>query len=59
LDILGRLAEENGIRQNELAELLGIGQSAVSMILSGERPLTAEHARRLGRRFGLNPGSFI
>ena len=59
LDILRSLVEENSIKQNELAELLGIGQSAVSMILSGERPLTAEHARRLGKRFGLNPGTFI
>ena len=59
LDILRSLVEENGIKQNELTQLLGIGQSAVSMILSGERPLTAEHARRLGKRFGLNPGTFI
>lgn len=59
LDVLCRLVEENGIKQNELAELLGIGQGAVSMILSGDRPLTAEHARRLGKRFGLSPGTFI
>jgi len=59
LDVLRHLVEEHNIKQQELAELLGIGQSAVSMILSGERPLTAEHARRLGKRFAINPGGFI
>jgi HTH-type transcriptional regulator / antitoxin HigA len=59
LDVLRHLVEENGIIQSELARILGIGQSAVSMLLNGERPITAEHARRLGRRFGVNPGAFL
>jgi antitoxin component HigA of HigAB toxin-antitoxin module len=29
------------------------------MILRGERSITAEHARKLGTRFGLDPGAFI
>ena len=33
--------------------------SAVSMLLNGERPITAEHARRMGKRFGVNPGAFL
>ena len=59
LDLLRCLVEENGITQADLARILGIGQPAVSMILSGNRPITADHARRLGKRFGLNPGVFL
>jgi antitoxin component HigA of HigAB toxin-antitoxin module len=29
------------------------------MILRGERSITAEHARKLGKRFGLPAGVFI
>ena len=59
VDLLRHLMDERGMSQIELARLLGVGASAVSMILSGQRPLTAEHARRLGRHFALNPGVFL
>jgi len=59
LDVLRMFVEEHKLKQAELAELLGVGQSAVSMILNGERPITAEHARRLGKRFKLDPGAFL
>lgn len=59
LDVLRHLVEENGISQGELANLLGIGPSAISMILSGDRPITADHARKLARRFKLSPGAFL
>jgi HTH-type transcriptional regulator/antitoxin HigA len=59
LDVLQHLVEENNIRQQELSELLNIRQSAVSMLLNGQRPITAEHARRLGKRFAVNPGLFL
>jgi plasmid maintenance system antidote protein VapI len=45
--------------QSELGKLLGIGPSAVSMIFSGSRPITADHARRLGKRFCVDPGLFL
>jgi HTH-type transcriptional regulator/antitoxin HigA len=59
LDVLQHLVEENKIKQAELSKLLGVRQSAISMILNGERPITAEHARRLGKRFNLDPGVFL
>jgi HTH-type transcriptional regulator/antitoxin HigA len=59
LDVLKFLMEENGIKQSELSEILGIGPSAASMIVSGQRPITADHARRLGKRFSVDPGLFI
>src|SRR5580692_5071356 len=56
LDMLRSMVEEHGLKQSDLAELLGIGQSAVSMILSGHRPITADHARRLGKKLKIDPG---
>lgn len=57
--VLKYLAEENGMTQGELADLLGVGQSLVSMILSGARPITIEHAKRLGSRFHIDPAVFL
>jgi len=59
VDLLRHLMDERGMSQVELSKLLSVGASAVSMILSEQRPLTAEHARRLGRYFALNPGAFL
>jgi HTH-type transcriptional regulator / antitoxin HigA len=59
LDTLRFLVSQNQVKQTELAKVLGIGPSAVSMVLSGTRPITADHARRLGDRFGVDPGLFV
>jgi len=59
LEVLRLLMEENGVKQLDLAKLLGIGPSAVSMILSGNRPITADHARKLAERFGVDVGVFV
>lgn len=59
LDVLRHMMDEHDMKQVELAELLGIGPSAVSMILSAHRPITADHARKLGKRFHVEPGLFI
>jgi plasmid maintenance system antidote protein VapI len=45
--------------QVQLAKLLGIGPSAASMILSGDRPITADHARKLAKHFTLSPAAFL
>jgi HTH-type transcriptional regulator/antitoxin HigA len=58
-DMLKYLMEANNITQAEIGNLLEVGQSAVSMILSGERQLTTEHVRRLARRFNVSPAVFI
>jgi HTH-type transcriptional regulator / antitoxin HigA len=59
LDVLQHMMEEHELKQGDIAAILGVGQSAVSQILKGTKPITAEHARRLGKRFNLNPGSFL
>ena len=59
LDVLRHLVEANDMKQVELAKLLGIGPSAASMILAGTRPITADHARKLGKRFAVDAGLFL
>jgi len=59
LEVLKHLLVANEMKQADLAKLLGIGRSAVSMILSGQRPITADHARVLGRRFAVEAGLFL
>jgi HTH-type transcriptional regulator/antitoxin HigA len=59
LEVLKHLVAVNEMKQAELAKLLGVGPSAVSMILSGQRPITADHARALGRRFAVQAGLFL
>jgi antitoxin component HigA of HigAB toxin-antitoxin module len=59
LELLGYLLENTQTTQTELARVLGIGVSATSMIVKGQRSITADHARALGKHFKLDPGAFI
>jgi antitoxin component HigA of HigAB toxin-antitoxin module len=59
LDALKYLMQARQMKQADLAKLLKIGVSAVSMILSGDRPITADHARNLAKHFGVSPAAFI
>jgi len=53
------LMKERGVTQQGLAEATGIDQAQISKLASGKRAFSAEHARRLGAFFGVNPGSFL
>ncbi|QNN21779.1 transcriptional regulator [Planctomycetales bacterium ZRK34] len=59
LDVLKGLVEEHEMSGAELSELLGASRMLGPMILRGERSITADHARTLGKRFKLDPGIFI
>jgi HTH-type transcriptional regulator / antitoxin HigA len=59
VDALRYLMESHGMKQARLAKLLKLGVSAVSMILSGDRPITADHARNLGKHFSISPAVFL
>lgn len=59
IDALRYLMETHQMTQTQLARLLGVGTSAASMILSGARPITAPHARKLAARFALSPAAFL
>lgn len=57
--VLAHLLENHGMSAADLSRLLGASRQAGPMILRGERDITAEHARVLGKHFGLPAGTFI
>lgn len=59
ISFLRSLVEENHMPQAHLAKVLDVSVPTVSQILAGNRQITAEHARKLGKRFNLNPGAFL
>ena len=59
LDVLKHLMGEHRMTQKQLAQLLGIGESASSMILSGDRELTKSHIEKLSRYFGVGVAAFF
>lgn len=52
------LMDENGIRQADLADVLGT-QSIVSDILSGKRQININQAKKLASRFNVNVELFV
>jgi HTH-type transcriptional regulator/antitoxin HigA len=59
LEVLRELMEQHQMKQSALAKKMEISEAAVSMILAGDRAITADHARSLGRIFSANPGLFL
>jgi len=59
IELLKYLLAENGMSGADLSRLLGGSRQLGPMILRGERSITADHARKLGARFCLQPGAFI
>jgi HTH-type transcriptional regulator / antitoxin HigA len=57
--LLAYLLEENGLNASDLSRILGTDRTLGAKILRGERNLTAEHMKKLGRRFAVDPGLFL
>jgi addiction module HigA family antidote len=53
--LLAELLNELSISQTELARAIGVPPTRVSHIVKGKRPVTADVALRLGRRFRQSP----
>ncbi len=53
--LLAELLDELAISQAELARAIRVSPMRVSHIIKGKRPVTADLALRLGRRFGQSP----
>ena len=56
---LRSLVRDAGVSPAELQKVLGVAQSTVSMILSGQRGISKAAALALGKRFSLNPAYFL
>jgi antitoxin component HigA of HigAB toxin-antitoxin module len=59
LDVLRSLMDDHAMSGADLSRLLGASRTLGPMILRGERSLTAQHARILGKHFQLDPGVFV
>jgi HTH-type transcriptional regulator/antitoxin HigA len=57
--MLKSLCREHRINTRQLGEVLGVDQSVATRILSGERSITVEHAKKLAARFHLMPSLFL
>src|SRR5580693_2429997 len=51
LEVLREFVAEHQMKVRELGALLGVSESAASMILKGDRSLTLDHVRKLAERF--------
>jgi len=58
VDCLRLLMNEHGLRQADLAEILG-GQSVVSAVLAGDRELNLRQIRRLAEFFHVSAAVFV
>lgn len=59
-DVIRELMEANGLRQRDLAGILGGGhESVVSEILNEKRPLSRAHIEKLSQRFLVSPAVFF
>jgi HTH-type transcriptional regulator / antitoxin HigA len=57
--LLRQLCAENELSGSRLSRILGASRLLGSMLLRGDRNITAEHARTLGKHFKLDPGAFL
>ena len=58
-DALRILMEANGMQQADLMQILECSQSAASMMMSGQRNITKEHAKLLANRFKVSVSLFL
>ena len=58
-DTLAFLLEQRPLSQSALAVATGIPQSTISDLVNRRRDFTADHARKLGAYFKVNPGLFL
>jgi len=57
-EVLIELMNANALRQKDLVPYIG-PESMVSMVLSGQRPLTKKHIEKLSKRFNVSPELFF
>jgi HTH-type transcriptional regulator/antitoxin HigA len=58
-EVLVNLIEAHGLKQKDLADILGSTTSIVSEIIHGKRNLTVRHIQKLSERFHVSPEVFI
>ena len=59
IDVLRLLLDQHKVSARELGRILGKDESLGSLILTGRRSITVEHAKLLGAHFNVKPGVFL
>ena len=59
LSTLRLLMNQHNLKNKDIKQLIGVSDSAVSMILSGDREITRSHIDSLSRHFGISPALFF
>ena len=59
IEVLRYLVEQNKVSSRELGRILGKDESLGAKILSGERNITVDHAKKLSDRFGIKASVFL
>jgi HTH-type transcriptional regulator/antitoxin HigA len=59
VEVLREFVWEHRLKVRELGALLGVSDSAASMILKGDRNLTLDHVRKLAERLNVTTALFV
>jgi len=58
-EFLAEILRELKITQSEFARTIGVARMRISLILSGQRPVSAEMALLIGKAFNQTPGYWM
>jgi HTH-type transcriptional regulator / antitoxin HigA len=58
-EILEHIMESSGLRQVDIAEIIGASSGVVSQIVNGKRAISKAQAKALGHQFKVSPSLFI
>ena len=58
-EILQHIMDSSGLRQIDMAEIIGASSGVVSQIVNGKRTMSQAQAKALGSRFKVSPSLFI
>jgi HTH-type transcriptional regulator / antitoxin HigA len=58
-EILQHIMDSSGLRQADIAEIIGASSGVVSQIVNGKRAISKAQAKALGQRFKISPSLFI
>jgi HTH-type transcriptional regulator / antitoxin HigA len=58
-EILQHIMESSGLRQTDIAEIIGASSGVVSQIVNGKRAISKAQAKALGHQFKVSPSLFI
>ncbi len=59
LELLHSFMNDHGLKQGDLAKVLGVSSGVINEIVNGKRELTKEQCVKLGNHFKVTPAAFL